>query len=170
MAVQINRWRRSTGSAEGSSGESRITFLSLNKRVSGMTQAALFIWEISGCDCSPERSGAKAISATLLGRRDNMAGLSLQHWWNRMAPSPRSSRRRADRLNRQSSRLLLEELEGRCPPSLMFTTFDVPGSTRTEARGINASGQIVGDYFDAGGKGTDAKLVGQFSVSSGRIV
>ena len=37
-------------------------------------------------------------------------------------------------------------------PSLMFTTLDVPGSTRTTARGINASGQIVGDYFDAGGK------------------
>jgi len=70
-----------------------------------------------------------------------------------MAPSPRTSRRRADRLNRQSSRLLLEELEGRCLPSLMFTTLDVPGSTRTAAEGINASGQIVGAYETAGFEG-----------------
>jgi hypothetical protein len=33
-----------------------------------------------------------------------------------------------------------------------FTTLDVPGSTYTQAHGINASGQIVGYYDDAGGR------------------
>jgi hypothetical protein len=33
----------------------------------------------------------------------------------------------------------------------IYTTVDVPGSTLTEARGINDSGQIVGDCSDAGG-------------------
>jgi uncharacterized membrane protein len=32
-----------------------------------------------------------------------------------------------------------------------FATLDVPGSTRTAAYGINASGQIVVFYVDAGG-------------------
>jgi PEP-CTERM motif len=33
-----------------------------------------------------------------------------------------------------------------------YTTLDVPGSTWTWATGINASGQIVGMYRDAGGQ------------------
>ena len=33
----------------------------------------------------------------------------------------------------------------------VFTTIDVPGSTFTIAYGINASGEIVGQYRDAGG-------------------
>jgi hypothetical protein len=33
----------------------------------------------------------------------------------------------------------------------MFTTIDPPGSTSTQAIGINAVGQIVGDYMDASG-------------------
>jgi hypothetical protein len=32
-----------------------------------------------------------------------------------------------------------------------YTTLDVPGSIETGANGINASGQIVGWYRDAGG-------------------
>jgi probable HAF family extracellular repeat protein len=32
-----------------------------------------------------------------------------------------------------------------------YTTIDVPDSTFTSANGINASGQIVGFYYDAGG-------------------
>jgi uncharacterized membrane protein len=32
-----------------------------------------------------------------------------------------------------------------------FTMIDPPGSTFTEAIGINAAGQIVGDYMDASG-------------------
>ena len=36
-------------------------------------------------------------------------------------------------------------------PSYSFTTLDVPDSTATYATGINASGQIVGYYYDAGG-------------------
>jgi probable HAF family extracellular repeat protein len=34
-----------------------------------------------------------------------------------------------------------------------YTTLDVPGSGFTYATGINASGQVVGFYFDAGGIG-----------------
>jgi probable HAF family extracellular repeat protein len=37
-------------------------------------------------------------------------------------------------------------------PSYSFTTLDPPGSTYTEAYGINNSGQIVGKYVDAGGQ------------------
>jgi hypothetical protein len=33
-----------------------------------------------------------------------------------------------------------------------YTTLDVAGSRFTEAYGINASGQIVGRYYDAGGQ------------------
>jgi uncharacterized membrane protein len=33
--------------------------------------------------------------------------------------------------------------------SYTFTTFDVPGSPKTEAHGINAHGQIVGLFMDA---------------------
>ena len=33
----------------------------------------------------------------------------------------------------------------------VFTTFDVPGATMTEAYGINNAGEIVGTYVDAGG-------------------
>jgi hypothetical protein len=33
----------------------------------------------------------------------------------------------------------------------LFTTLDVPGSTDPSANAINASGQIVGWYRDAGG-------------------
>ena len=33
-----------------------------------------------------------------------------------------------------------------------FTTLDVPGATATAAFGINAAGQIVGQYADAGGR------------------
>ena len=32
-----------------------------------------------------------------------------------------------------------------------FITIDVPGATSTEASGINARGQIVGNYTDAAG-------------------
>jgi probable HAF family extracellular repeat protein len=32
-----------------------------------------------------------------------------------------------------------------------YTTLDVPGSTSTQAWGINDSGEIVGTYADAGG-------------------
>ena len=32
-----------------------------------------------------------------------------------------------------------------------FTTIDVPGASLTEGFGINDSGQIVGDFFDATG-------------------
>jgi probable HAF family extracellular repeat protein len=32
-----------------------------------------------------------------------------------------------------------------------YTTLDVPGASYTSAQGINASGQIVGYYWDAGG-------------------
>jgi hypothetical protein len=32
-----------------------------------------------------------------------------------------------------------------------FVTIDPPGATFAEAIGITASGQIVGDYIDAGG-------------------
>ena len=34
-----------------------------------------------------------------------------------------------------------------------YTTLDVPSSTLTTAHGINTSGQIVGQYFDAGDDG-----------------
>jgi hypothetical protein len=36
-------------------------------------------------------------------------------------------------------------------PRYSFTTLDVPGSTFTEAWGINDSGQIVGSYEEIGG-------------------
>jgi probable HAF family extracellular repeat protein len=36
--------------------------------------------------------------------------------------------------------------------SLTFVTFDVPGATGTRAYGVNAAGQIVGTFTDAGGK------------------
>ena len=35
----------------------------------------------------------------------------------------------------------------RAQPSYVFTSLDVPGSIRTEAHGINAAGQVVGEYF-----------------------
>src|SRR6516162_8462147 len=40
---------------------------------------------------------------------------------------------------------------GEAKADYIFTTIDVPGAHWTEAHGINASGQIVGSYGDAGG-------------------
>jgi probable HAF family extracellular repeat protein len=37
-------------------------------------------------------------------------------------------------------------------PMYNFTTIDVPGSTFTQALGINNAGQIVGDFMDATGR------------------
>ena len=45
----------------------------------------------------------------------------------------------------------LEPLEERRLLTYLFTSLDVPGATRTEARGINDSGQVVGFYDDASG-------------------
>src|SRR5438876_7873447 len=39
------------------------------------------------------------------------------------------------------------------PATLTFTTIDVPGAASSEVDGINAAGQMVGIYIDAGGKG-----------------
>jgi probable HAF family extracellular repeat protein len=45
----------------------------------------------------------------------------------------------------------------------VFTPFDVPGSTATAAWDVNASGQVVGNYADSGGKTHGFLLVqGQF--------
>src|SRR5207237_1167596 len=50
---------------------------------------------------------------------------------------------------------LLQGVTGqlKAQPTYAFTTFDVPGSpfSLTVPNGINASGQIVGAYYDAGG-------------------
>jgi hypothetical protein len=48
---------------------------------------------------------------------------------------------------------LVLRLPGKAKADYIFTTYDVPGSTSTnpQAAGINASGQIVGNYDDAGG-------------------
>jgi probable HAF family extracellular repeat protein len=46
---------------------------------------------------------------------------------------------------------LLVSLTGPAQAQYDYTTLDVPGALRTYANGINASGQIVGYYVDAGG-------------------
>jgi len=45
-----------------------------------------------------------------------------------------------------------------------FTTIAVPGATTTFLRGINNSGQIVGDYFDAGGSHAFLYSAGTFTT------
>src|SRR5262249_46346638 len=46
---------------------------------------------------------------------------------------------------------LLLSLTPQASADFLFTTIDVPGSRSTVAAGINASGQIVGQYSDAAG-------------------
>ena len=49
--------------------------------------------------------------------------------------------------------------------ALTFTTIDIPGgSTASEAVGINARGQIVGDYFNSGGTHGFFLSQGKFST------
>src|SRR5438874_13492552 len=40
--------------------------------------------------------------------------------------------------------------QAKAQPSYVYTKLDVPGSDYTRAYGINDSGQIVGDYVEAG--------------------
>jgi hypothetical protein len=47
--------------------------------------------------------------------------------------------------------VLLVGLTGPTKAQYTFTTIDVPGAVQTFPYGINATGQIVGDYKDAGG-------------------
>ena len=47
--------------------------------------------------------------------------------------------------------ILLVGLTGPAQAQYTFTTIDVPGAYQTVAYGIDASGQIVGVYVDAGG-------------------
>ena len=52
-----------------------------------------------------------------------------------------------------SSALLLVAVPAVAGPLYSFTTIDVPGATDTFANGINASGQVVGGYYGADGRG-----------------
>src|SRR6266849_4635074 len=49
---------------------------------------------------------------------------------------------------------------GQAKSDYTFTTIDVPGSTGTQAFGINDVGVIVGGYFDARGTGHGFALSG----------
>jgi probable HAF family extracellular repeat protein len=46
--------------------------------------------------------------------------------------------------------VLLSTLVAAQDASYTFTTIDVPGALYTEAHGINAAGQVVGGFLDAG--------------------
>ena len=77
---------------------------------------------------------------------------SFRRWINtRTFSFPRDSQRKT-KYDKRRIRLRLEVLEDRCLPSgYNFTTLDVPGSTFSTARGINASRQVVGTYDNAHG-------------------
>src|SRR5262249_25010782 len=91
--------------------------------------------------------------------------MSLTNVWNRLMRRPAASRRQqAHRTPTFPGRwfrpriavVALGLLMGLTVPAKAdddydFTTIDVPGATSTEALGINASGQIVGQYDDASG-------------------
>src|SRR5262245_51213567 len=68
----------------------------------------------------------------------------------RRTPGTLGTRRRRHRPPPWKRRLEMEVLEGRALPSMVFKTIDVPGSTASEAWGINDAGQVVGNYTAGG--------------------
>jgi uncharacterized membrane protein len=77
--------------------------------------------------------------------------MTLIRWLRR----PAQSARRATAHSRPpTARPMLEALEDRLTPSgYKFSTINPPGSNETSTSGINASGQVVGWYVDAGNVG-----------------